>query len=83
MMSQTLQVEGLSNIVLDADLVQLFRQHGTVVCANVIHSPSTGLGSGSGRVEMSSPAEARAASSALDGAEYLGRTLKVMGEVGE
>ncbi|HSZ58721.1 MAG TPA: RNA-binding protein [Tepidisphaeraceae bacterium] len=82
-MSQTLQVKGLSNIVLDADLVQLFRQHGTVVCARVIPSPSTGLGSGSGHVEMSSPAEARAASSALDGAEYLGRTLKVTGEVGE
>ena len=81
-MNEILQIEGLSNIVLDTDLVHLFEPHGTVVTASVTANLLTGLCSGSGRIEMGSQAEARAATAALDGAEYLGRRLKVTGKVG-
>ena len=80
-MSRTLQVQGLSNIVLATDLIQLFQRHGTVLKASITLNPSTGLGSGSARIDMASPAEASAASSALNGAEYLGHPLKVTEEV--
>jgi RNA recognition motif-containing protein len=76
-MSASLRVGGLSNIVLDADLIQLFQPHGVVLEARIIPDAATGLGSGSGRVEMRSDAEALAARSSLNGAVYLGRTLTV------
>jgi hypothetical protein len=39
-MSASLRVGGLSNIVLDADLIQLFQPHGAVLKAR-IRTPGT------------------------------------------
>jgi RNA recognition motif-containing protein len=60
-----LRIEGLSNIVLDADLRRLFQPHGTVVDARIIADPVTGLGSGTGLVEMLSQYEACVANLSL------------------
>lgn len=76
-MANKLRINGLSNIVLDRELVDLFTSHGTVLQARVICDPATGLGSGGGLVEMGSEPEATAAASALDGREYMGRPLSV------
>lgn len=75
--SVRLRVEGLSNIVLDADLRHLFQPHGIVVSAAIIPDAETGLGSGTGVVEMQSNAEANLASAMLNGTEHLGRKLTV------
>jgi RNA recognition motif-containing protein len=77
-MNGRLRVEGLSNIVLDAELRQLFQPHGTVINAQIIADPTTGLGSGAGLVEMGSDAEASTAILSLDGAEHLGRRFSVI-----
>jgi len=81
--SGRLRVEGLSNILLDSDLRRLFQPHGTVLKAWIIPDPATGLGSGSGFVEMRSTAEAGAASLILNDTEHLGRKLKVIAATDE
>ena len=76
-MGRKLYVGNLGYDVSDADLEQLFAQHGSVDSANVITDRSTGQSKGFGFVEMSSNSEAEAAITALDGKEYGGRTIKV------
>ena len=76
-MGKKLYVGGLSYDVNDSDLNQLFAQHGTVEEATVIMDKMTGRSKGFGFVEMSTPQEAQAAITALNGTEYSGRTLTV------
>lgn len=76
-MSGKLQVRGLSNIVLEKELNQLFAPHGRVLDARIIADPVTGLGTGAGVIEMSSEPAAISAAAALNGREYLGRKLTV------
>ena len=76
-MGKKLYVGNLSYEVSDADLRQLFAQHGTVESATVIEDRSTGRSKGFGFVEMSSGEEAEAAMSALNGTEFGGRTITV------
>ena len=76
-MGKKLYVGNLGYSVSDADLSQLFSQHGTVESANVIMDKMTGRSKGFGFVEMSSDAEAQAAVAALNGSDYDGRALKV------
>jgi cold-inducible RNA-binding protein len=71
-----LYVGNLSYNVNDADLSQLFSQHGTVQSANVIMDKMTGRSKGFGFVEMDDT-EAQAAMNALNGQEYAGRALTV------
>ena len=76
-MGKKLYVGNLSYDVNDADLQQLFAQHGTVQSANVISDKMTGRSKGFGFVEMGSDAEAQAAIAALNGKDYGGRALTV------
>jgi len=76
-MTGKLRIEGLSNIVLDRELLELFAAYGTVLGARIIADPGTGLGCGAGLVEMGSAPQATAAASALDGRHYMGRKLTV------
>jgi cold-inducible RNA-binding protein len=76
-MGNKLYVGNLSYDVDNASLSDLFKAHGTVVSAEVIMDRDTGRSKGFGFVEMSSEAEAKAAISALDGKENMGRSLKV------
>ena len=65
-MGKKLYVGNLGYDVNDADLSQLFGQHGTVGSANVIMDRATGRSKGFGFVEMSTDAEAQAAIAALN-----------------
>ena len=76
-MGKKLYVGNLGYDVNDADLQQLFAQHGTVESAQVIQDKMTGRSKGFGFVEMGSDPEAQAAIAALNGKDYSGRALTV------
>jgi len=76
-MGKKLYVGNLGYDVTDADLDQLFAQHGTVQSASVIMDKMAGRSKGFGFVEMSSDQEAGAAISALNGKDFGGRALTV------
>jgi len=76
-MGKKLYVGNLGYSVSDADLEQLFAQHGAVQSAQVIQDKMTGRSKGFGFVEMNSDEEAQAAIAALNGKEYAGRPLTV------
>ena len=61
----------------NADLADLFGQHGSVLSAAVIMDRDTGRSRGFGFVEMSSDDEARAAIESLAGHDMGGRPLTV------
>jgi len=76
-LGKKLYVGNLSYSMTDADLQNLFEQHGAVQSAQVIKDRDTGRSKGFGFVEMDSSAEAQAAISALNGQDLNGRSLTV------
>ena len=70
-------VGNLSFDVTQEDLSQAFAEYGTVKSVQLPTDRETGRMRGFGFVEMSSDAEETAAIDALDGAEWMGRDLKV------
>lgn len=73
----SIYVGNLSYSVTQDELEQVFQEYGTV---NRVHLPTdreTGRVRGFAFVELSSEAEEEAAIEALDGAEWMGRDLKV------
>ena len=76
-MATKLYVGNLSYQTTDQDLSKMFAEAGTVVSAQVITDRETGQARGFGFVEMSSPAEAEAAISAINGRNVDGRALVV------
>ena len=77
MVGRKLYVGNLAYQVSDADLEQLFSGFGIVQSAQVIQDRATGQSKGFGFVEMSSDAEAQAASQGLHDHEVSGRRLTV------
>ncbi len=71
MQSNKLYVGNLPYSVAKDQLQELFSSHGAVQSVTIIE------GKGFGFVEMSSPTEAEAAKTALDGTDFEGRTMKV------
>ncbi len=70
----------VGNLSYDAtqdDLSQVFQEYGTVKNVKVPTDRETGRPRGFAFVEMESEAEEEAAIEALDGAEWMGRDLKV------
>ena len=76
-MGKKLYVGNLSYNVNNADLEQLFAQHGTVTSAQIINDRESGRSKGFGFIEMATDAEADAAIAALNGQQHDGRTLTV------
>ncbi len=76
-MGKKLYVGNLPYNTSDADLEQLFAQHGQVQSAQVITDRATGRSKGFGFVEMSNDQEAQAAIAALNGKDFGGRPLTV------
>lgn len=70
-------VGNLSFQATDADLQELFQQHGEVTSAQVIIDRYSMRSRGFGFVEMSNSSEAGAAITALNGHEHQGRQLTV------
>lgn len=70
-------VGNLSFKVTEEDLVETFSEYGTVKSVQLPKDRETGRMRGFAFVEMSSETEETAAIDALDGAEWMGRDLKV------
>lgn len=76
-MASKLYVGGLPYSTTEAELQDLFSQHGSVESARIITDRVTGRSRGFGFVEMSSQEEADQAIQQLNGSELGGRTLTV------
>ena len=73
----SIYVGNLSYEVTEADLNSVFAEYGTVKRVQLPTDRETGRKRGFGFVEMGTDAEENAAIEALDGAEWMGRDLKV------
>jgi RNA recognition motif-containing protein len=73
----SIYVGNLSFKVTQEDLTNVFAEYGTVKRVQLPTDRETGRMRGFGFVEMASDAEEAAAIEALDGAEWMGRDLKV------
>ncbi len=73
----SIYVGNLSYEVTEADLTQTFAEYGAVKRVQLPTDRETGRMRGFGFVEMETDSEETAAISALDGAEWMGRDLKV------
>lgn len=73
----SIYVGNLSYQVTEADVSEVFAEYGTVKRVQLPTDRETGRMRGFGFVEMSSDEEENAAIDALDGAEWMGRDLKV------
>lgn len=76
-MSQKIYVGNLGFTITNDALSEKFAQYGTVNSAKVILDRDTNRSKGFGFVEMSSPAEASKAISALNGSDFDGRQMNV------
>lgn len=76
-MSTNIYVGNLSYNTSEADLENLFGEHGEVASAAVIKDRDTGRSRGFGFVEMANDDEAETAIAAINGADLDGRQLKV------
>lgn len=73
----SIYVGNLSYDATDEDLKTVFAEYGTVKSVKLPTDRETGRVRGFGFVEMSSDTEETAAIDALDGAEWMGRDLRV------
>jgi RNA recognition motif-containing protein len=73
----SIYVGNLSFDVTEADVNTIFAEYGTVKRVQLPTDRETGRMRGFGFVEMGTEAEETAAIEALDGAEWMGRDLKV------
>jgi RNA recognition motif-containing protein len=73
----SIYVGNLSYEVTEADLNSVFAEYGSVKRVQLPTDRETGRMRGFGFVEMGADAEEQAAIDALDGAEWMGRDLKV------
>lgn len=73
----SIYVGNLSYDVTEADLTSVFAEYGSVKRVQLPSDRETGRMRGFGFVEMGADAEETAAIEALDGAEWMGRDLKV------
>ena len=76
-MAKRIYVGNLPFAATSQELESSFAQHGEVVSARIVTDRETGRSKGFAFVEMSDDEAAMAAIEALNGAEYLGRTLTV------
>ena len=76
-MGAKLYVGNLSYSVVEANLQDLFAQHGNVVSARIITDKFSGRSKGFGFVEMGSDEEAARATEALNGTDFEGRKIVV------
>ncbi|MEB3829887.1 RNA recognition motif domain-containing protein [Phormidium sp. CCY1219] len=73
----SIYVGNISYDVTEEDLTETFSEYGTVKRVNLPTDRETGRPRGFGFVEMESEAEETAAIEALDGANWMGRDIKV------
>ena len=71
MQSNRLYVGNLKYSVTEGQLQELFAEYGTVKDVTILESKGFGF------VEMSDPSEAEKAKDALNGKDFLGRTMRI------
>lgn len=76
-MGRKLYVGNLPYSATEQELTNKFSEHGQVESVKLITDRDTGQSKGFAFVEMSTDAEASAAITALNGADYGGRAMKV------
>jgi len=76
-MSKKIYVGNLSYDVNDHDLADVFAEYGEVVSAKIIFDRETNRSKGFGFVEMAEATAGEAAISELNGAEWVGRQMRV------
>mgnify|MGYP003572559816 CR=1 FL=1 len=76
-MAKNLYVGNLSYDTTEARLQEAFEAYGEVVSARIITDRETGRSRGFGFVEMPNDTEAQAAIEATNGADFMGRRLRV------
>lgn len=76
-MAIKLYVGNLNYQTQEEDLRSLFAQYGDITSLNIVLDRDTGRSRGFGFVEYADDEQARAAESALNGAELDGRNLRV------
>ena len=74
---QSVYVGNLPYRASQEDISEIFKEYGSVMRVSLPTDRETGRPRGFAFVEMSSAAEANDAIEGLDGAEWMGRTLKV------
>ena len=72
-----LYVGNMSFDTSESEVRKAFEAHGTVDSVTIIMDRDTGRPKGFGFVEMSNEAEAKKAIEALNGKDFMGRTLNV------
>ena len=77
MSTARLYVGNLSYGTTKETLEKIFGAHGEIVAVNIITDRQTGRPKGFAFVEMSTPEEADAAKTALNGSDLDGRTINV------
>ena len=70
-------VGNLPYAATDPDLQDLFEQYGKVASARVILDRMSGRSKGFGFIEMPEQSEGKAAIDALNGADFMGRSIRV------
>lgn len=73
----SIYVGNLSYEVTEADLTSVFAEYGSVRRVHVPTDRETGRVRGFAFVEMDTPTQEESAISALDGSDWMGRSLKV------
>jgi RNA recognition motif-containing protein len=73
----SIYIANLSYSVTEKDIVEVFSEYGEVKQVTIPTDRETGRGRGFAFVEMGSPAEEEQAITKLNGAEWMGRELKV------
>ncbi len=73
----SIYIGNLSFDATEADLTEVFAEYGTVKRVQLPTDRETGRMRGFGFVELSSDAEEEKAIEALDGAEWMGREIRV------
>lgn len=73
----SIYVGNLSYQVTEADMTEVFAEYGSVKRVQLPVDRETGRKRGFGFVEMKTEAEEQSAIDALDGAEWMGRDIKV------
>ncbi|NJO78249.1 MAG: RNA-binding protein [Cyanobacteria bacterium RM1_2_2] len=73
----SIYVGNLSYQVTESDVTEVFAEYGSVKRVQLPTDRETGRMRGFGFVEMNTDAEEQSAIDALDGAEWMGRDLKV------
>ncbi len=72
-----LLVRNLARTITEAELLKLFKAHGTVQSCTIVMDATTGESKGFGFIEMPKPGDAKAAIKNINGKDIAGSKIRV------